>query len=245
MFTTAPELTTSISDLILAIISTALTIWISIENSKRKNKKVNVIIAMLVFLSVISFYGAGLHGFAMDRKIWKIAWIPLSILLACIPLLILILMAMIWKKENVSAKRLALYCTMQVVFSLTSAITVAVIQKDVAFDTFIALFASICATAFVMSVVIGIKSKRPSSAFFSVGITVMLVATILQEVLKQQGFTFVVKWLFDYNTIYHLMMIFAVIIATIGIKLYLNEEDKIAANRLLDTAQLNKEPSID
>ncbi|MEG1608684.1 MAG: hypothetical protein RR348_02335 [Clostridia bacterium] len=227
MLTTAPELTTGITDFILGIISLIFAIWIGLYNRNRKNKKVYFVDAMLVILAIASIYGGLLHGLEMSREIFSLGWIPLGIMLGSLPLIMLAILSIIWKENNVPTKRIVLYCSFFVLFSLVAISTIVAIQRAFHFVTFIVYSESIMVPSFFYCLFTAIKNKRKSAILFSIALFIMIWSSIIQQVLCDIRFTFLIFGVaFDFNSIYHIIMISAVTVATVGTWRYLKEEDE-------------------
>lgn len=230
MFTAAPELTTGITDFILGLLALSVTIGLGICNRKQKNANVTMAVTIVGILSVASMYGGALHAFAMSRALFKALWIPLGIMLATMPVGVLAIIGNIWLKSGLSKKTTSLLCALIVAVAGVGILINYMIQHAFNFIMFIIFSTTIFFAAFLVCIVVAIRDKRPSSAILAVGIAIMIAASITQQALCNQGFYFILKYVFDFNTVYHITMMFAVTFGAIGVRLFLKEEDTKKTN---------------
>lgn len=224
MFTPAPELTTGITDFILGLLALSVTIGLGICNRKQKNANVTIAVTIVGILSVASLYGGALHAFAMSRELFKALWIPLGIMLATMPVGVLAIIGNIWLQSGLSKKMTTLFCALILAVAGVGILINYIIAQSFNFIMFIIFSTAIFLSAFFVAVVVAFKEKRMSSALLAVGIAIMIAASITQQVLCKQGFYFIIKYVFDFNTVYHVMMMFALTFGAIGIRVYLKEE---------------------
>lgn len=219
IFTAPPELTTSITDLILGLLS--LFCFIKLQKADASNKEGKRLwLWVFGLLSFNSIYGAILHGFIISPKALEIAWYPLSFTLGLLTSLFAVVFWFQWR--GVKALKTAIITMSSLCFLFF--ITLYILSKFIPqyFIIFIVYSSLTILFSLVISLKLTIKDRKQSSKFFSIGIILMIIASVLQA-LRIEPFTII--WKFDHNTLYHTVMMIALYFLYRGSSIFINSLD--------------------
>ncbi len=219
IFTAPPELTTSITDLLLGLLS--FYFYLRLQKSKKPKAILRTLWSGIFgIMTIVSIYGAVLHGIIIEDKILEMLWHPLTFLLGLMTSLFVSTIMTQWKGVKVLKMSLSILIAISLIFFILFLILTPYVKHS--FAIFIGYSGIMMLLSLIISLYLFTVKKQISAAWFSAGIINMIIASGLQAIRME---VFTIIWEFDHNSIYHIVMMFALFLFYIGCKkLPLKEE---------------------
>lgn len=213
---------TAITDLLNALFAVAFVL-VTLRNKSREGKLWR---ATMGWLAAAGFIGFAVHSVVWDATvkavIWKILQLPMCI---CVSLFAVLALT---KLRNGKFGRDLIFFS-----SLCAAVYALMFAVSCFSNKFLLIYVIYAASCLIFSIVIlsvaMIRDRKYVYLFYTIGLLVQAPGGVLQA-LRRGGFTLI--WEFDFNSIYHLILLLSEILLLCG---YLYEHHGYAAkNRVID-----------
>lgn len=211
-FTSPPELTTAITDFILGCQSLIFLFMIR-SYSRKEPLKIRIWSWVFGLLATVSIYGAVVHGIVMDRETQIALWMPLTFLLGMMVSIFAIGVMYDWKGSGVLKKATVTMLSLGVIFFIAMLILSKLVPNS--FIIFIAYSGGTMLFSLVIYACLAAKRRDGSLVLMAAGIATIIVASVLQA-MRSIHFTLI--WEFDFNSVYHVIIMVAVILFYGGLR---------------------------
>jgi len=210
--TSPPEMTTAITDILLGCL--VLVLFFRVRALKtREPVKAGLWSWTLGLLAFASFYGAIAHAVVMSKETLALFWMPLSFVLGMMVSLFAAAMLYEWKGTRILKRAIAVMLSMGALFFAV----MLVLSRFI--DRYFIVFIAYSGLAMVCSLLLclGLAVSRRDRALFlmAAGIAAIIIASIIQAM---RTVSFTLLWEFDYNSVYHFILMVAVLLIYAGVK---------------------------
>ncbi len=211
MFTTGTEWTTAITDLINAFAILVPVIWLIRQKPlTKRNKLWATAFAMLMVTSLVGFL---LHGIVMSNLVNGILWCGFYLFLTFMVCTYVIAI----KHDIYPDKDFSHSIKVNLIVAVLVSILLGIARFTIRKYAFV--FFSVYAMANLINCVILLRRQvreRPAFKWYIAAIAVLFVGSVLQSI-KTIHFTLI--WEFNYNAVYHWVMLLFVLIQFKGVLL--------------------------
>ncbi len=210
--TTPPEMTTAVTDFLLGCL--ALFILFRIRALKdREPVKAGVWSWTMGLLAFASFYGTIAHAVVMAKETLVFFWMPLSFVLGMMVSVFVVAMLYEWKGTRILKKAISVMIPMGVVFFIAMLVLSHFIDRY--FIVFIAYSSLAMAFSLLLCISLAVSRKDRALALMAAGIAAIMIASAVQAMRSIQ---FTLIWQFDYNSVYHFILMGAVVSIYLGVR---------------------------
>lgn len=201
------EQTTAATDFILFLLSFSLIIFIYLVGWKRDRVKAKIWIALFSFLSLAALLGAIAHGFQMKDITNFIICQPLNVLLGLAISMFVVAVVYDWKKK--------FYLSFLILMlALVAGFYVVTLLFSGAFLVFIIFEGISMIYALGLYLFLSVKRKLTGAVFMFIGVLITIIAAMVQA---SENVYLDVIWQFDFNGIFHILQMIALIFFAIGL----------------------------
>lgn len=212
IFTTDPEMTTALTDVLIAIVS-LFGYYSSKKIIANRNEKLSWKL-FYIFLVFAGLFGFTIHGIKLDAFVIDILWKTLSFIFCIV--VTLLLFASVFKLNSKKIKKKYF-----IIFSFISLLIYIFmfIMASLGYD-FLKLYIFYVGFCLLLIVMIYIylyfKRKEKNMIYFIIAILLQLIGGLI---LLGQSTVIKVIWLFDFNSIYHIFLVFTLLLFIYGNKI--------------------------
>lgn len=203
--TTAPEITTAATDFILGCLTLFLLLRL---RALRDAGPQRIAVWSWVFglLSAVSFYGTAAHAVVMPKDVLDLFWMPLSFMLGMMVAVFVLAVLYEWKGAVVLKKGAWIAVSLGIIFCVALAALSKFIEGY--FIIFIAYSGAAMLFSLALCIVIAVRHHDGAQAFIAAGVAGIIIASVLQAM---RSIFFTLVWQFDYNSVYHFILMISVI----------------------------------
>jgi outer membrane protein assembly factor BamB len=198
-WTTAPEMTTAVTNLVIAA---AAAVLFFLVRKLRGEDKARAALWQTIFaiLCVVGVYGFFVHAIVMDTPTLNKAWMPLSLIMGFMVAAFTITAFY----ETLGRRALKKAIIINIILAVVFFLAMLLLSKFIA--GYFVVFIAYSAINFVLCVVLYAVTarKRRHTLYYIAGILLMMTGSVLQA-MRTISFTLI--WQFDYNTVYHLFLL--------------------------------------
>lgn len=210
--TSPPEMTTAVTDFFLGCL--VLFLFFRVRALKaREPVKAGLWSWTLGLLAFASFYGTIAHALAMSKEILALVWMPLSFILGMMVSLFVVAMLYEWKGTRILKQAIAAMLSLGAVFFVLMLVLSRFIEGY--FIVFIAYSGLAMVFSLVLCLCLAVSRRDGALALVAAGIAAIVIASIVQA-MRSIHFTLV--WEFDYNSVYHFILMGAVLLIYAGVR---------------------------
>ena len=211
----ATELTTAVTDAILALLCLALLISLARLPARARWKKV-VWGSIFVLLAIGSALGAVAHGFDLSRSVRATMWQPLYLSLGLSVALFLVGSIGDWLGEH------AARATFPWAIGVGAGFFVFTQLSDGGFGVFLAYEGVAMIASLVIYASLWMRRRLAGAGTVALGILLTLAAAAIQASTLSVRFV----WPFDHNGLFHLVQIVAFIVIATGVRAGLTGQNR-------------------
>ena len=203
------EQTTSVTDIILAILALSFSLYIYNFGRNRDLKKTLIWFWMFCLLSVASALGAIAHGIKMSEQTNYIIWQPINLALGLT--ISLFVVGVVYDMKNFSLPRILLpiILVIGVLFYLITVMVPGTFIVFILYEAVAMLF------AFVSYLLLAIRKKLRGSLLMALGILITIIAAGVQA-----GGAIHIKviWEFNHNGMFHIIQMIGLVFLLLGLR---------------------------
>ena len=203
------EQTTSVTDIILALLALGLALFIYSIGRNRDLKKTRIWFWVFVLLSFASVLGAIAHGIKMPEQTNYYIWQPINLALGLT--VALFIAGVVYDMRGFSLPRalLPIVLTIGVLFYLMTVIFSGTFIVFILYETVGMLF------AFVSYLVLAIRRKLQGSLLMALAILITMIASGIQAI----GTIHIrLIWEFDNNGLFHIIQMLGLVFFLLGLR---------------------------